>query len=38
MVEVCFVESSFVMFIGILRVMSIVVLIRESIMRGVVVV
>ena len=37
MVEVCFVESSFVMFIGILRVMSIVVLIRESMVRGVVV-
>ena len=38
MVEVCFVESSFVMFIGILRVVSIVVLIRESMMRGVMVV
>ena len=37
MVKVCFVESSFVMFIGILRVVSIVVLIREFMMRGVVV-
>ena len=37
MVEVCFVESSFVMFISIPWVVSIVVLIRESMVRGVVV-
>ena len=35
MIEVCFVESSFVMFISILGVVSIVVLIRESVMRRV---
>ena len=38
MVEVCFVESSFVMFIGVLGVVSIVVLISESMMWRVMVV